>query len=144
MKVITAIAIFLFIFSVCKEDINGPALLTHYEQWLSFNIHNYKIEQVRTCFCINGGERMDITVLADTVFSVVRISDETVIPYPASKHYLTIDSLFRTIQNHLSDSLVVTYDPQYGYPSKLDINPQLHPVDGGQLFQTSNLQVINE
>jgi len=84
---------------------------------------------------------MIVTVRADTVASVQRLSDGTQLPQAASKPYLTVDSLFGLIRYAHGDSLVIRYNPHYGYPEQLDINPQLHPVDGGVLYETSNLRV---
>jgi hypothetical protein len=126
----------------CEEVTDLPSPFSSHEQWHSYNIHNYSIEQVRSCFCVNGGERMKVTVRSDTVFQVMRISDSAIIPYPASKQYLTIDSLFGIINNSKTDSLIVEYNSKYGYPNKVDINPQLHPVDGGVKYETSNLQIF--
>jgi len=86
---------------------------------------------------------MKITVRSDSIFSVMRLSDSAIIPFPTSKQYLPVDSLFGIIRNSKTDSLIVTYDAMYGYPNSLDINPQLHPVDGGVLFETSNLHGLN-
>jgi Family of unknown function (DUF6174) len=133
--------LFIILPLACNEQLNAPSPDTPYELWHSYNLHNYTIEQIRSCFCVNGGESMKVTFLDDTVFSVIKISDSTEIPYPYSKQYLTIDSLFGIINNS-NDSLIITYDAHYGYPNKLDINPQLHPVDGGVMFETSNLQII--
>ncbi len=80
---------------------------------------------------------MRITVRNDTVASAVRISDSTVM---LASFYRSIDSLFAIVKNPHGDSLVVRYNSQYGYPEYLDINPQLHPVDGGILYETSNLR----
>jgi hypothetical protein len=140
MKTILQSIFLIFILAGCNELINEQVSLTPYENWRSYNIHDYTVEQVRSCYCVNGGQRMKITVRSDTVYSVMRLSDFTLIPYPTSKQYLTIDSLFGIIQYSKTDSLVFTYDPKYGFPDRLDINPQLHPVDGGVLFETSNLQ----
>jgi hypothetical protein len=80
---------------------------------------------------------MQITVRSDTVDQVIRVSNTSAVTYP---FYLTIDSLFGIIRNSRTDSLVIRYNNQYGYPEYLDVNPQLHPVDGGFLYETSNLQ----
>lgn len=142
MKTIFQSLFLLFILIGCKEQTNEPVSLNPYEKWRSFNIHNYRIEQIRSCYCINGGQKMKVTVQSDTVFLVLRLSDSTLIPYPTSKQYLSIDSLFGIIQYAKSDSLVYTFNSEYGFPDKLDINPQLHPVDGGALYETYNLQPI--
>ena len=133
---------FLFIIFGCEELTNTTDFPTQYMQWRSYNIHNYTIEQARYCFCPDGGQKVQITVRADSVFSVMRLSDLMIIPYTNSARYLTIDSLFTIIENNETDSLVVEYDSIYGYPTKLDINPQLHPIDGGILYETSNLRII--
>jgi hypothetical protein len=126
----------------CKENINGPDSLPPFERWKSYEIHNYRIEQTRFCFCGDGGQRVQLTVLADTIFSVVRVSDSDTLHYPLAKYYLTIDSLFGIIRNNKKDSLVVTYDPVYSYPAVLDINPQLNPLDAGIAFKTSSFQIL--
>ena len=85
---------------------------------------------------------MKVTVQSDTIFSVKKLSDSALISYPYSKQYLTIDSLFGIIHNSKTDSLVITYNSQFGFPEKLDINPQQHPYDGGVLYETYNLQPV--
>ena len=140
MRMIFLIVILSFTLISC-EDLNDiPFSSSSYELWRSYNIHDYTIEQVRSCFCIDAGEKVKVTVRSDSVYLVIRLSDSAIIPYPTSKLYLSVDSLFGVIQNSKGDSLVVTYDSKYGYPNKLDINPQLHPVDGGVMYETYNLQ----
>jgi hypothetical protein len=112
-----------------------------FEVWTSYECHNYTIDQSRICFCPLGGRTMRITVRADTIASVVNLSDHSLVPLPFAAYYLTVDSMFGIIHQGGTDSLMVTYDETYGYPETLDINPQLHPVDGGVLYITSNLHI---
>ena len=141
MKILLlSVIISIFLLS-CKEQSFMPISFSPYEQWRSYNIHNYTIEQIRSCYCINGGQSMKITVRSDSVYSVMRLSDSTLIQNGYSKQYLTIDSLFGIIKNSKSDSLIISYDSKYGYPTKLDIKPQLHFVDSGEMYVTSNLQI---
>ena len=84
---------------------------------------------------------MRITIRSDSLAQVKRLSDSPVLSYPGYTWYLTVDSLFGIIRNSKTDSLVISYNSRYGYPERLDITPQLHPVDGGVLYETSNLQV---
>lgn len=136
----TSFLIFLIISFSCAEYITeAPADSGPFERWRSYELHNYTLEQVRQCFCINGGQKMKVIVRADTVMQVIRLSDNTELNPSESKWYLTVDSLFSIIRHSTKDSLVVTYSNKYGYPEKLDINPQLHPVDGGVLYISSNL-----
>jgi len=142
MRIIIPIVILSFTLIGCEELLNLPSPFTSYELWRSYNIHDYTIEQVRSCFCIDAGQKMKITVRSDSVYSLMRLSDLAIISYPDSKLYLSVDSLFGIIRNSKTDSLIVTYDSEYGFPTTLDINPQLHPVDGGVMYKTSNLQIL--
>ena len=125
----------------CIEDNLVVSSTDEYDQWKSMEIHNYTIDQTRSCFCVDGGQPMRLTVRDDTLNMVVRISDGTLLSSDASRWYRTIDSLFGHIRNRGGDSLIVRYNAQYGYPEHLDINPQWHPVDGGVLYTTSNLRI---
>jgi hypothetical protein len=93
------------------------------------------------CFCPEAGEVMRITVRSDTIAAIYSVSQNAPIEFSISKYYRTVNSLFSLIQNIHRDSIVVTYNSVYGFPEMLDVYPQLHPVDGGVLFQTSNLQI---
>ncbi|KAB2922148.1 MAG: hypothetical protein F9K22_12420 [Bacteroidetes bacterium] len=108
-------------------------------RWKAAGIHDYTIEQMRSCFCFGSGEWVRLTVRSDTLFSAVRLSDGAPVLRPELGWYLSVDSLFGLIRHSSADSLVVVYDERYGFPSSLDVNPQLHPVDGGVLYTTANL-----
>jgi len=131
----------LAVFSGCVRDNLVTSFTDEYERWKLMNIHDYTIDQTRSCFCVDGGRPMRLTVRDDTLNMVVRISDGTLLSPDASRWYRTIDSLFGHIRNRGGDSLIVRYNPHYGYPEHLDINPQWHPVDGGVLYTTSNLRI---
>jgi len=108
-------------------------------KWRSLHMHNYTIEQTRSCFCIHGGEKMRLLVKSDTVFSVMRVADGAVLSYAESRVYWSVEQLFSFIGSS-QDSLVIRYHPIYGFPEYLDIDPQLHPVDGGALYESANLK----
>lgn len=141
MRTKLQIGIFLISLLGCREHASQPVPLDPYERWRSYNLHNYTIDQVHTCYCVEGGQTMRITVRSDTVALVTRLSDGSKVSPPTSTWYLTVDSLFGIIRNPKTDSLVIAYNSSYGYPEKLDINPQQHPVDGGVLIENSNLQI---
>ncbi len=86
---------------------------------------------------------MRLTVFSDTLHSVMKLSDSTMLPYIQAQWYLTIDSLFNIIRFNKQDSLAYSFDSRYGFPIVLDINPQQHPYDGGVLFESNNLQPIH-
>jgi hypothetical protein len=123
--------------SIAPDNATGA-----YDIWRAAGIHNYTVDQMRSCFCPEGGETIRITVRSDSIISVVRIADNSEVPLPLRSAYLTIDSLFGIIRSPHNDSIAVLYNPRLGYPERLDVNPQLHPVDGGFLIVTSNLRIL--
>lgn len=123
-----------------KESVTEVPPQTPYELWRSKNLHNYSIDQVRTCYCLDGGVVVRLIVKSDTIFSKTKVSDGSIITSP---YYYTVDSLFGMIEYGNFDSLVIRYHSLYGYPEFLDINPQWHPVDGGVLIESNNLQILN-
>jgi len=127
-------------FISCNDNPSQPAQLTPLAKWQSFQLHNYTIDQVRWCFCPGAGDTVRMTIRSDTIASIKRTSDINTVPL-STFYYFTIDSLFSIINSGFGDSIVVTYNITYGYPEILDINPQQHPVDGGVLYITSNLQI---
>jgi len=141
MKPSFVLCVILILFAGCKSQLTDSTEPTPFQQWKLSNIHNYKIEQARYCFCVDAGIA-EITILADTVASAMWLHDSTTIPYESAKRFLTIDSLFGIINTPHADSLRYTYNKHYGFPDTLDINPQQHTVDGGVLFITSNLRII--
>jgi hypothetical protein len=141
MRIRLEMVILAFCLLACEEQSSQAPPLDPYDLWRSQNLHDYTIDQIRFCYCPDGAQAMRITVRSDTIALVMRPSDMTPVPYPESTWYLTVDSPFGIIHYSKTDSLVVVYNSQYGYPETLDINPQLHPRDGGVLCQTSNLRV---
>lgn len=125
----------------CNDTPTDPVLEAE-ERWKAAGIHDYTIDQMRSCFCFRSGEWVRLTVQSDTLRSAVRISDGAPVARPDLGWYCSVDSLFGLIRRSAGDSLVVTYDAKYGFPSSLDIDPQLHPVDGGVLYTTANLEPI--
>ena len=124
----------------CKDETTTGLPSDPLARWESFNLHNYTIDQTASCFCPTGGSKMLVTVRSDTVFSVLRLSDNTTLTFAEAQLYHSIDELFETIQT-ISDSIVVRYNDAYGYPEYLDIDPAGHPVDAGVLYETTNLQI---
>lgn len=135
----------LFIAAGCsKEQVVQPVQtdpVASYLKWNSYGYHNYTIDQIRQCFCINGAEKMRVVVRSDTVKSVTRLSDNKELSYSEARWYMPVDSLFKKVLNPGRDSVVVSFNSKYGYPETVDVNPQLYPVDGGVLFVTSNLRI---
>lgn len=122
--------------SCSKAGITQPDFQTAHQKWQSNSPSNYTIVQELTCNCPDAGQPMLVTVQADTVASVMRISDSTMV---LNSGCVTIDSLFSIIQNPKGATVVASYSSVYGYPEDVQVNPQLLPSSGGVRYITSNL-----
>lgn len=138
-KIFLMFLLLLCITSCKKELVSQLQPATPQELWRSHNLHDYSIDQTRTCYCSGAGEQVHIIIRSDTIFSLKKVVDGSPITSP---YYFTIDSLFGMIEYGNFDSLVIRYNSIYGYPEFLDINPQWHPVDGGVLYETTNLKML--
>lgn len=148
MRLILLLAIPLFLAAGCKKEQavqpedNGPkSLAESFDKWNSYGYHNYTIDQIRQCYCPNGAEKMKVVVRNDTVMSVTRLSDNKELSYSEARWYMPVGSLFKKLQNPGQDSITVSFNAVFGYPETVDINPQLHPQDGGAIYFTSNLRI---
>jgi hypothetical protein len=71
MKNIILLGIFIVCCAACKkEETSQPVPQTPYAQWRSQNLHDYTVDQSRTCFCPHGSELVRITVRSDTIAGV--------------------------------------------------------------------------
>ena len=141
MRKIMAIGFIVLCISSCKEQPTEVLPPDHYARWKHYAYHDYTFDQTRTCYCIHGGEAMRVTVRSDTVSLVMRISDSSILSSSESRAYLTLDSLFGLIHAAKYDSVIINYNATYGFPEKLDIDPQAHAWDGGVLYESGNLRV---
>lgn len=132
----------LFIAAGCtNEQVVQSDERDSYTKWNSYGYHNYTVDQIRQCFCVYGADAMKVVVRDDTVMSVTRLSDNKELSYSEARWYMPVDQLFQKVLNPGQDSIVASFNLDYGYPEQVDINPQLHPVDGGVLYITSNLRI---
>ncbi len=140
-RMLASMGCLALLFFSCKEQTTQPQPTDPYTRWKSYGYHNYTFEQTRLCFCRDGGEAMRVTVRSDTVSSVMRLSDSSMLSPDQAQYCLTLDSLFGLIRAAKYDSVVISYNAVYGYPERLDIDPQQHPVDGGVLYLSTNLRI---
>ncbi len=84
---------------------------------------------------------MRLVIRSGVVTTVTRLRDTVLMSPPISDLYLPVDTLFAIIQRGTPTSVAVTYDSQYGYPSRLVMNPQMLPIDAGIIYENSNLRV---
>jgi hypothetical protein len=138
----TAIILLLVLASIAGcEHASAPQPQNPLDRWKAVGAESYSIDQQRVCFCLEGGSIMRLDVRGGNVVRVLRLSDSTDVLPPMSNYYLSVDSLFGVIRARQYDSIVVRYNATFGYPEFMDVDPQLHPVDGGVLYETTNFRI---
>src|SRR5688500_1900776 len=107
----------------CKSDpldAERDQLRDRRQQWIAQNINDYSFTYTLSAFfdpALFGPWR--IKVRNDQVVDVR--SAQTGQPAPDDFHAMTIDDVFRRLEQHLEDvraTLSVDYDEQYGFPSR--------------------------
>jgi hypothetical protein len=141
MRSITFISVALVILCGCS----GDDLLVNN----NFK-YDYSIEQSRSCFCPNSGEKVKIFVRSDTIADVILLSDNSHLAYSSWQPYRTIKGLLREVAlwaDTVRFAVKVSYDPLFHYPSFISVNPKPFMVndtivsvmtDAGFTYETHN------
>ncbi len=114
-------------------------------RWQAYQLRSYVLEQQRMCFCVNGGETCLVYVANDKVLDVVRKSNGQSI-------FREFGSLYRTANQllDLADSLkavavarlVVEYDPKFGFPKYIYVDPNAQIADEEYGYLTSSVKKL--
>ncbi|MDH4276334.1 MAG: DUF6174 domain-containing protein [Gammaproteobacteria bacterium] len=107
-------------------------------KWQQQNISSYSIFAIQSCYC----KQNDLEVLISVENNVINFVKDSgragqarfsVDPADVANHvYPTIDELFTKIEKAIgerAETLEVTYDETYGYPSKLVIDYSKNSMD---------------
>ncbi len=103
------------------------------------NNYDYSIEQKIGCYCLQGGVWVKLFITADTVSSVIRLSDNYKLNYSEFWLYKSIKEL----QNEIAETdtneytVIIEYDPNNIYPSFFYKEPK-NTVDAQISYTTQN------
>jgi heat shock protein HslJ len=88
---------------------------------------------------------MEISILDNSVLSAFDMVSGEVISKEIQQGLSTVDSLFASIENAITNSvsIEVTYNEEYGYPETAKIDLKQLAVDGGLRITLSNLEMKN-
>ena len=128
----------------CREPTNTGAQLTAaLDRWERRGAGSYSVTVARYCECLpEWTGPVVVTVDAGIVSRHYERTGEPV-PEQHAGYFPTIEGLFAIIEEARRDrrQLVVRYDRTYGYPRRIDIDPELQPVDGGVTYVASELVI---
>lgn len=101
-------------------------------RWNAKSTSSYSYKVNRSCECVLGGRLMAVTVLKGTVTSAAYVESGSEVEAALLTYVLTVPDLFDLIQDALdrkASYLAVTYDPIYGYPTRIEVDYSANAVD---------------
>jgi hypothetical protein len=140
----------VLILAACSLDRNSE-LKSNQQKWEDANITHYRFELNIGCFCVfRGNMPLTIEVQNGDVVSMVA-SDGTSISqadpnYEYYSRYMTIERLFSELGAGLAskaDEVTVTYDPNYGFPTEINIDFIKNAVDDELYLSVSGFEVLH-
>lgn len=110
-------------------------------KWESANIENYQFEQQVSCFCVDETTLPRLVLVENKQVSSQTIIDGNVALPLDDANTESIDSLFERIalEESRADSLSVEYDPELGYPTKIDVDINQQTADDEYTIYVSNV-----
>ncbi|MEZ5102551.1 MAG: DUF6174 domain-containing protein [Thermoleophilia bacterium] len=106
-----------------------PAALAELEdaqaRWEQADLHDYRLQLRFLCFCPEEIVAPVIVTVEDDVVTAVEWAEPEHPEGDPPQERPTVDGLFEIAGNAIrsADGVGVTYDPQYGYPLSLSIDP---------------------
>ena len=102
--------------------------------------YSYKVN--RACECVLGGRLMMVTVVKGSVTGAEYVDSGSSVDHLLLAYVLTVPDLFDLIQDALDRKaayLGVTYDPTYGYPTRIEIDYSVNAVDDEVILSVQEL-----
>jgi len=114
-------------------------------RWLSYNYTTYQIEQERICFfCQSPQGLVQLFIVDNKVTSGVSAVESRALTSSELESFRTVDQTFDWIEQTRKtkpDHFEIDYDPQYGYPARIEYKQSENALDGGITNHMRNLQV---
>ena len=118
--------------------------------WQDSGITHYRFNLSISCFCAFR-DQMPLSVeVRDGQIIAMAASDGILVldtdpNYPFFAPHATIDQLFADIDEAYksgADSVTVTYDPTYGFPSEIAIDPSQQMADEEMYYSVSGFEAL--
>lgn len=112
-------------------------------KWRSQGISSYRIQQQRQCFCPPPHGFVALQIVADQVVAAIEVANGQSVAEWQLDGFWTIDGLFdwllEVVQND-PEQLDITFDPVYGYPTKVVYDQSRTAVDEEMTLLMRDLQ----
>ena len=118
-------------------------------RWDARPFPDYHYEIRTSCFCVPDVTRWTrVYVQGGVVTSVQPVDPDPNFPITGN-YWEPMDSLFTHLHQRMTDNdsylaaIVVSYDPQYGYPTSIEYRAKPNIADGGAVIEVRNVTSLN-
>ena len=148
MRLILSI-VFIMLFSACGSDnkdqdgvVRQQLLNENHQKWNTQNILSYSYLYKRVCFC-PPEEDVVVMVVDGKVVGASYTPSGSTVPVDTTAKLLTVNGLFDQIQTIFDENtsqINVTYNKEFGFPERIEIDMDQAAVDGGIVYLVSDLK----
>ncbi|WP_199332923.1 DUF6174 domain-containing protein [Nostoc sp. FACHB-190] len=128
------------------NDANSTQLKVNRQLWNQQKLNNYRFTFSRSCFCLpKATQPVVITVRNNQVASITPVNNNEPVDTELFQQYNSIPKLFGIIDDAIAkkaSSLNVKYDPQFGYPTQINIDYNQQIADEEIYLTISNLEPL--
>lgn len=151
MKKIILVVLIVLVCILAAYVIENGGVYSHQLKWQSANISHYRFRLSLSCFCefTLGGPYPTIEVRNGKTISITDENGSAITNghkyYNTFSQYGTIDKLFSILRSNSvreADEVTVKYDPTYGFPSEIYINPSKPMWDDQTTYYVSGFEIL--
>jgi hypothetical protein len=141
-----ALAAFACDSSSVLSMVDRQALADARHQWEQRGFANYSFEVRQSCFCdLEVQQWTRIDVVGNQIAAAVLVATGAPVPAERWSLYPTIEELFSQIDQRQPDwiqEVKVEYDPQLGFPTRVEFAPKPNVVDAGLVYNVRNVRPL--
>lgn len=118
------------------------ALASARARWTARGSDSYTYDVNRSCFCVLGGKSVTVSVQNGSVTSASLAESGSLVDNALLTYVPTVPDLFDLIEDALSRNpayFAATYDPTFGYPTRIEVDYSANAVDDETAISTRNL-----
>jgi len=138
----------IFMLAACSAG--GSELSRNQQKWQDANITHYRFNLNISCFCAFRDQMpLTIEVRDDQIVHMAAVDGTLVLDtdqnYEFYAPHATIDLLFDEIEsaiNEGADSVTVTYDETYGFPTEIAIDFSQEMADEEMYYSVSGFEAL--
>ena len=138
------------ILAACSAAAGGSEYSQNREKWQDANITHYRMKLNISCFCAFRNQMpLTVEVRDGQIISMETVDGSLVLDtdpnYEFFAPHATIDLLFAELDaalNNGADSVTVTYDATYGFPTEIAIDYSQEIADEEMYFSITDFEAL--